>query len=78
MFFAEQLIELGVARHAFGERAIPEQANMVSSAQAIKEFQIKNHLRINCIFIALAQTLIVAQQVKRSTWIPSPTNPLRI
>ena len=37
MFFAEQLIELGVARHAFGERAIPEQANMESGAQAIKE-----------------------------------------
>jgi hypothetical protein len=46
MFFAEQLIELGVARHAFGERAIPEQANMVSGHRQIKEFQIKNHHRI--------------------------------
>jgi hypothetical protein len=37
MCFAEQLIELGVVQHAFGERAIPEQANMESGAQAIKE-----------------------------------------
>jgi hypothetical protein len=42
MCFAEQLIELGVVQHAFGERAIPEQANMESGAQANKRsFKLK-------------------------------------